>query len=154
VSNQTLPKRSVRSIRALSAIEELERLRLAARGAGEAAFDWTIGEDRIDWDGALDILTIHGDPVRMGRGAGFREWMSAAGRERIDAILAETNFDNRFFEIEFEAPSALGPAWLEVRGVRIPGAGGKAERLAGFLRVVTERKRSHKDLPIWPPGMS
>jgi len=146
VPNQTLPKRSVRSIRALSAVEELERFRLAARGAGEAAFDWTVGEDRIDWDGALDILAIHGDPVRMGHGAGFRDWMSAAGRERIDALLGEANFDNRFFEIEFEAPSALGAAWLEVRGVRIPGPGGKAERLAGFLRVVTERKRESQRL--------
>ncbi|HEX3664155.1 MAG TPA: bifunctional diguanylate cyclase/phosphodiesterase [Rhizomicrobium sp.] len=144
--NQLLPKRSVRGIRALSAIEELERLRLAARGAGEAAFDWMIAEDRIDWDGAVDILAAHGDPGRMGSGAGFREWMGAPARERIDALLSETNFDNRFFDLEFEAPSALGPAWMELRGVRIPGVGGKAERVAGFLRAVTERKRESQRL--------
>ncbi len=144
--NQTLPKRSIRGIRTLSAIEELERLRLAARGAGEAAFDWTIGEDRIDWDGALDILALHGDPSRMGQGAGFREWLGGAGRERIDMLVREADFENRFFEIEFEAPTALGPAWLELRGVRIPGPGGTAERIAGFLRVITERKRESQRL--------
>ena len=146
MSNQTLPKRSVRGIRALSTIEELERLRLAARGAGEAAFDWTIGDDRIDWDGALDILAVHGDPSRMGYGGGFREWIGAAGRDRLDTLVRETNFENRFFEIEFEAPTALGPAWLELRGVRIPGPGGDAERIAGFLRVITERKRESQRL--------
>jgi diguanylate cyclase (GGDEF)-like protein len=146
VPNQTLPRRSVRGIRALSAIEELERIRLAARGAGEAAFDWTVAEDHIDWDGALDVLAVHGDPTRMNHSAGLREWMGPAGRERIDALLRETNFDTRFFEIEFEAPSALGPAWLEIRGVRIPGQNGKAERIAGFLRVITERKRESQRL--------
>ncbi len=144
--NQTLPRRSVEGLRALSAIEDLERLRLAARGAGEAAFDWTIAEDRIDWDGALDVLSLHGDPARMAQGSALRSWMGPAGCERIDAILRQTSLEDIFFEIEFQAPSAMGAAWLELRGVRIPAAAGKPERIAGILRVITERKRETQRL--------
>jgi diguanylate cyclase (GGDEF)-like protein len=146
VANRTLPKRSVDGVRALTAIEDLERLRLAARGAGEAAFDWTIAADRIDWDGALDVLSLHGDPAGMSRGTALREWMGPAGRQRIEAILREPNLDDGFFEIEFEVPSAMGVAWLEIRGVRVPAPNGEAERIAGFLRVVTERKRESQRL--------
>src|ERR1700683_4020261 len=93
VANQMLPRRSVEGIRALSAIGDLERLRMGARGAGDAAFDWTIADDRIDWDGALDVLSTYCDPVRMGRGASLKEWMGAAGRARIDTILRQVSFD-------------------------------------------------------------
>lgn len=146
MANQMLPRKSVEGIRALSAIGDLERLRMAARGAGDAAFDWTIADDRIDWDGALDVLSTYCDPVRMGRGASLKEWMGAAGRARIDTILRQISFDDDFFEIEFETASAMGTAWLEIRGVRIADASGQAERLAGFLRVVTERKREAQRL--------
>jgi diguanylate cyclase (GGDEF)-like protein len=146
VPNQTYPKRSVEGIRALTAIEDVERLRLAARGAGDAAFDWTIADDHVDWDGALDVLSLHGDPARMATGAGLRTWMGLAGRDRIDIILRQTTPEDSFFELEFEVSSAMGAAWLEMRGVRISGLHGKAERLAGFLRIITERKREAQRL--------
>jgi diguanylate cyclase (GGDEF)-like protein len=146
VAHQTLPRRSVEGIRALTAIEDLERLRLAARGAGEAAFDWTIADDRIDWDGAIDVLSLHSEPARMSRGSELRAWMSHAGRERIDAILRQPSLEDSYFEIEFEVASAMGGVWLELRGVRIAGPAGQAERVAGVLRVVTERKREAQRL--------
>src|SRR5206468_8749679 len=45
------------------------------------------------------------------------------------------------FGFEFEAASALGAEWFEMRGVRFSGADGRPERLVGLLRVVTERVR-------------
>jgi hypothetical protein len=56
VLRQTLPKKPVDGMRALAAAQDVERLRLAMTGAGEAAFDWTIGDDRIVWDGATETL--------------------------------------------------------------------------------------------------
>lgn len=146
LAHQSVPRRSVEGIRALTAIEDVERLRLAARGAGDAAFDWTIADDHIDWDGALDVLSLHGDPARMATGAGLRAWMGPVGRDRIESILRQTTSEDSFFEFEFEVSSAMGTAWLEMRGVRISGPRGKAERLAGFLRVITERKREAQRL--------
>lgn len=143
---QLLRRDSVEPVRALSAIGELERFRLATRGAGDAAFDWTISDDQIEWDGAVDVLALHGRPARMGSGATLLAWMNDGGRERIQALLNESDRHNSFFEIEFEAPTSMGSAWLEMRGVRIPGSDGRTERLAGFLRIVTERKREAQRL--------
>jgi diguanylate cyclase (GGDEF)-like protein len=143
---QTLPRKSHEGIRALTAIDDLKRLRLAACGAGDAAFDWTISDDRIAWDGSLDVLTLHGDPARMGHGAELMAWIGEAGGERLDAVIRQNSSEDIYFEIEFEASSALGSAWLELRGVRIPDAGGQAERVAGMLRVTTEKKREAQRL--------
>lgn len=146
MSKQPLRRDSVGPVRALSVVEELERLRLAARGAGDAVFDWTIHDDRIEWDGAVDVPALHGHRGQMASGQKLLSWMDATGRERVNAVLRHDTRSHSFFEIEFEAPTAMGSAWLEMRGVRIPGEGGRTERIAGFLRIVTERKRETQRL--------
>src|ERR1700733_10568666 len=136
-----LHKKPAERVAALAALEGTERLRLAVPGAGAAIFDWTVADDRIAWDGALDVLTLHTDPDRLRHGATLRAWMSRAGREHLDAVITEIAYKERLFEFEFEAASAMGAVWFEMRGVRVPGAGGNAERLAGTVHVVTERRR-------------
>ncbi len=144
--SQTLPKKPVDGIRALAAVEDLERLRLAMAGAGAAVFDWTLSDDRISWDGATDILSVHTDPDKLRRGEAFRSWMSSAGREKLQTILRENVTKDSVFEVEFETSSAMGSVWFEMCGVRIPGAEGRAERLTGMLRIATERKREAQRL--------
>jgi diguanylate cyclase (GGDEF)-like protein len=141
-----LPKRPVDSLRALTASEDAERLRLATRGAGEATFDWSIADDCIIWDGALDVLALHCEPGRLQRGESFCNWISQSGRDQIEEILGRPNLDDSYFEIEFDASAAMGPVWFEMRGVRTPGPAGNSERLTGTLRVITERKRDAQRL--------
>ena len=143
---QTLPKKPVDGMRALAAAQDVERLRLAMAGAGEAAFDWTLADDHIQWDGATNMLASHTDPDRLARGEALRAWMSANGRDRLGAMLRENTTKDSTFEIEFEAASAMGNVWFEMSGVRISGAEGRAERLTGILRVITERKREAQRL--------
>jgi diguanylate cyclase (GGDEF)-like protein len=146
VLRQTLPKKPVDGMRALAAAQDVERLRLAMTGAGEAAFDWTLADDRVVWDGATDTLASHTDPDKLARGDAFRAWMSANGRDKLGAMMRENSTKDSTFEIEFEAASAMGNVWFEMSGVRISGAEGRAERLTGILRVVTERKREAQRL--------
>lgn len=141
VVSQTLLKKPVDGIRALASEHDVERLRLAVAGANEIAFDWTIGDDRIAFDGGIELLALHADVDRLQRGEHFRGWMSAAGREQLNRVLKDHSRDDTTFECEFEAASALGAVWFEMRGVRIPAPDGRAERLAGILRIVTEHKR-------------
>ncbi len=146
LSQTMLPKKPVDGMRALAAAQDVDRLRLAITAAREIAFDWSIEDDRIAWDGDQDILTLHAKPNRLYRGEGFRHWMSPAGRARLTAVLDEMTPHDTTFDIEFEASSAMGPVALEMRGVRIAGADGSTERLSGILRVVTEMKREAQRL--------
>jgi diguanylate cyclase (GGDEF)-like protein len=133
-------------VAALAARDDIERLKLALASAGEVAFDWAMADDAIEWDGALDILAIHSDPDRLQLGAALRAWMGRTGREELDAVIREIAFKERLFEIEFEAASAMGTVWFEMRGVRLPSFSGTAERLCGTLHIVTERKREMRRL--------
>jgi diguanylate cyclase (GGDEF)-like protein len=146
VLSGSLHRKPAERIAALAAQEDIERLRLAVTGAGMASFDWTLADDRIGWDGALDILSLHTDPDRLAHGATVRAWMSRAGREHLESIVSETACKERLFEFEFEAASAMGAVWFEMRGVRLPDSIGNAERLSGTLHIVTERKREAQRL--------
>ncbi|MBI3675633.1 MAG: bifunctional diguanylate cyclase/phosphodiesterase [Proteobacteria bacterium] len=138
--SQALQAKPVDGIRALVAAQESERLRLALAGANLATFDWTIPDDRISWDGSTDTLSAHIDPDRLKRGERFKTWMSGAGREQLSRILEDCVLKDSAFAIEFEAASPMGTVWFEMCGVRMPGPDGRAERLAGVLHPVTEKK--------------
>jgi diguanylate cyclase (GGDEF)-like protein len=140
VQGQTLPKKPSESIRTLAAAHEAERLRLAVAGARQAVFDWTMADDRITWDGATEVLESHADIDRLKRGEFLRQWMGDAGRRHLALVLADASPQETSFEIEFEGASAMGSAWFEMCGIRLPGIHGRAERLSGMLRLVTEKK--------------
>ncbi len=136
-----LQKMPAKGMRAPAFERDIERLRRAVTGANEIAFDWTLSDDRIVWDGGIDILSLHADVDRLQHGKEFRAWLSPDGRDEIDCIVRQQALEDTTFEFEFETVSALGADWFEMRGVRIPGPDGRAERLAGILRVVTEQRR-------------
>lgn len=141
VLSETLPKKPSDGLRALAASQDAERLRLAVAGAGEAAFDWTMSDDRILWEGASEIFTGHIDPERLTRGAVFRGWMDPASQQKLATVIAHVAPNDCPFELEFEAGSAMGTAWFELRGVRVAGVDGKAERITGLLKCTTETRR-------------
>jgi diguanylate cyclase (GGDEF)-like protein len=140
VQGQTLPKKPSESIRTLAAAHDAERLRLAAAGAREAVFDWTMADDRITWDGAVDLFDGHANIDRLKRGDALRQWMGDAGRRQLAMVLADASPQESSFEIEFEGASAMGSAWFEMRGIRLPGISGHAERLSGMVRQITDKK--------------
>ncbi len=144
--NQTLAKQPADSLRKLTAVHRMERLHLALSGAREAAFDWTVADDRIAWEAGQDVLALHNDPDRLALGDFFRAWMSEAGRDRLREVMDDESSMDSAFSFEFEAASAMGSEWFEMRGVRIAGAGGQTERLVGLLRIVTERVRDAQRL--------
>jgi diguanylate cyclase (GGDEF)-like protein len=140
VQGQTLPKKPSESIRSLAAAQDAERLRLAVAGAREAVFDWTMSDDRITWDGATDLFEGHANIDRLSRGDALRQWMGESGRKNLALILADAAPGETSFEIEFEGASAMGSVWFEMRGIRLPGFHGRAERLSGTIRLVTDKK--------------
>jgi len=59
--SQPLQKKPVKGLDALSGSERAELLRYSMLAAGVASFDWTLSDDRINWDGAIDLLPYHHD---------------------------------------------------------------------------------------------
>jgi diguanylate cyclase (GGDEF)-like protein len=138
--------RPAATVRSLSQRHDAERLRLALAGARAATFDWTIADDHIVWDGATDILSMHPDSDRLQSGETFRAWMNPEGRQKLASIIETTSIGDNTFDIEFEAASAMGSVWFMMRGVRVADVGGRAERLTGSMRVITEDKRTMQRL--------
>ncbi len=146
VVSETAQRKSVDGIKPLVDRQELERLRLAIAAAGVATFDWTIADDNIAWDGAIDIMPHHRDSERLARGIEFLNWISPEGRSKLSAIVASRSTEDTGFEIEAEAAAALGSVWLLVIGTRLPGPGGATERVTGMIRLATERIREKQRL--------
>ncbi len=123
---------------------DAERLRLALMGARAAAFDWTLADDQIHWDGAS--WAIHGEIERFAAGSDFCSWLPAQARARLLNALDETHPEEATFRLEFETASASSCHWFELCGVRIPGPEGRAERVTGMLREITEQKSTFNRL--------
>jgi diguanylate cyclase (GGDEF)-like protein len=125
---------------ALGETNAAERLRLALIGAKTAAFYWSIAEDRIQWDGSEAALGDHSPLAALETGQAFRAWLGPAARSRLLAIINEPSPAEPAFTLEFEALAKVSKVWFEVSGVRIPGPDGRAERIAGVVREITEQK--------------
>ena len=146
VVSQPLQKKPADGLDAISASSEAERMRFALLGSGVAGFDWTIGDDVIVWDGALDIIPYHADAVRLARGASFHGWLSPESRGRLSQLIETRNPQSAQFEIALEASSAMGSIWLTMVGLRSARADGRSERLTGLIRVSTETQREMQRL--------
>src|SRR6185295_6881475 len=146
VVSQTLQQQSADGLDALSASERAERLRFSMLGSGVASFDWTIADDRIGWDGAIDLLPYHHDAQRLPRGASFLAWLNPDSRTRLVAMIEMRSVQQGNFEMALEASSAMGSIGLTVLGIRQPRADGRTERLSGLMRVTTETQREMQRL--------
>ncbi|HEX4533834.1 MAG TPA: EAL domain-containing protein, partial [Rhizomicrobium sp.] len=141
VQNQMLQKKHAEGMHALAQQHDVERLRLALAGARRAVFDWTLSDDRIVWESASEIFSLHPNRARLECGEGLRAWIGTEGRARLADVVGSRSSQDTLFELEFEVASAMGAGWLEMRGLRMPTMDGAAERLIGSIEIVTEKRR-------------
>ena len=144
--SQPLQKKPADGLGALSGSERAELLRYAMLGAGVASFDWTISDDRVGWDGAIDILPYHRDAKRLTRGASFLGWLNPESRARLVSLIESRSAQQSGFELSLEASAAMGSLWVTIVGVRHARADGRTERLSGLARVTTEQQREMQRL--------
>ena len=122
----------------LSRLDEELRLRLAAKAAGAAAFDWDVAGGTIAWDGATDILPMHLDTASA---RNFLDAIAPERRDELQAVLDSRDTAQKFFVIDIEIASAMGAVIFTMAGTRMPGADGVTERLIGLMRDTTERSQ-------------
>ena len=133
------------SVAEVGALDEGLRVRLAAQGAGIVCFDWEMGSDQIRFDGALDILPFRLDGHSK-RGQAFLDMLTADKREELAAIIEGHGSQPTRFEIDLIVASAMGAVGITLLGTRMPGAGGRSERLVGMMRDTTEPQRERQRL--------
>ena len=143
---QQLLNKPFRDLDALDSSQRVEKLRYAMLGAGAASFDWTMTDDRILWDGAIDILPYHHDEKRLSLGASLLAWFNPESRAQLMALIETRATVQSNFEISLEASSAMGSLWIKMSGLRLAGADGRTERLCGLMRVTTEKQREMQRL--------
>jgi diguanylate cyclase (GGDEF)-like protein len=140
VVEQSLQKKPGESLASLRAVAEAERLQLAVSSAVIAAFNWTIADDRIVWDGALEILPAQIVQRDRSQGRTLLASMNSKLRQRFTALIDSRSPENVHFDIDVEMASALGTVWYVFLGTRVPDMDGRTERLTGVVREITERK--------------
>src|SRR5262249_28965489 len=116
---------------ALAEAREAQRLRLALLGAREAAFDWTLIDDRIEWLGDAPFPPGVFDLAQLRIGEEFRTWLSPAARAELATHLSSRVPDDPTFAIEFESYATRPSEWYELRAVRTAGDNGRADRITG-----------------------
>ncbi|HVT24906.1 MAG TPA: bifunctional diguanylate cyclase/phosphodiesterase [Rhizomicrobium sp.] len=139
--NQTADK-----VSSLRAFDDAERVRLALASAGVLSFSWTLADDRILWDGPVEILPDQYGADSIAKGKTLLASIGAESRAKLAAVVATRSRAPTQFQIEVEIASALGSVWFSMLGARIPDASGATERLTGLMREMTERRREQQRL--------
>src|ERR1051325_3664316 len=104
--SQPLQKKPVKGLDALSGSERAELLRYSMLAAGVASFDWTLSDDRINWDGAIDLLPYHHDETRLARGSSFLGWLNPESRARLSALIETRSAQHSNFELALAASAS------------------------------------------------
>ncbi|HMI96358.1 MAG TPA: bifunctional diguanylate cyclase/phosphodiesterase [Micropepsaceae bacterium] len=129
-------------LEALGEGADAQRLRLALMGAKASAFDWTLADDRIRWDGGPAALRHHPDLERLTSGVALQTWLGPHARGRLLGLVDEVSPADPSFTMEFEASTNASREWFEISGVRTPGTEGRAERVTGVVREITQQKQA------------
>ena len=123
-----LQKKPAESVAPLRVAQDAKRLQLAVTGAGIVAFNWTVADDVIVWDGARDILPHQIVSGKTNHGKTLLGLMSSEGRNKLSALFENRARETVSFEIDIELATAIGSVWFVMLGVRIPDADGATER--------------------------
>jgi len=120
--------------------EEIATLKTAVIAASAAVFEWTLADDSIIWEGALDILPGPSIPGYLDSGRALLELLSPQSRNKLTGILEGEATGGDSFKLEIEMASALGSLWYNLSAMRIPGSNGVGGHITGLLSEITEQR--------------
>ncbi|MEM7496893.1 MAG: ATP-binding protein [Pseudomonadota bacterium] len=127
--------------------ESEERYQLAIDGSWEGVWDWRIEDDTTIWtDRNRELLgyTREAFPDRM---ASWRDRIHAEDLPGVEAALHRHLEDGERFERRYRIRAADGSwHWWESRGTALRDAGGRAVRMLGINRDVTDEVARAEEL--------
>ncbi|MDH3231948.1 MAG: EAL domain-containing protein [Alphaproteobacteria bacterium] len=126
---------------------ELELLRNALAGSGDLAYDWDLTTDTISWSGRVTDVFGLSSATRINAGPHFHRLINPE-----DMLVRRRAFSEHIasgipFDCEYRIRGDGGEmVWVHERGAASLSTVGEPERLAGTLRVITERKANETRL--------
>jgi diguanylate cyclase (GGDEF)-like protein/PAS domain S-box-containing protein len=120
---------------------ELELLRAALAGAGDLAYSWDLASDRLTWSGRLNEIFGLTTAAEIDSGGALDRLIDGDDRRARRRLLDEHIAEGKPFDCEYRVATDGGDTvWVHERGTAVLGADGKAQRIAGTLRIITARK--------------
>jgi len=128
-------------------LELLTRNEALVQASAEIIYDWRPPIDELKWEG--DCRRILGyTPAEMG--ADTASWTSRVHPDDLDRVLREVEDctrERRPYDLEYRfRRSDDSYTWMHDRGMPLVNSEGRLERMVGFFRDISERKRSEKEL--------
>jgi len=126
---------------------ELELLRNALKGSGDLAYDWDLTTDMISWSGRVTEVFGLGSATHVNAGPQFHRLIHPE-----DLLIRRRAFSEHVasgvpFDCEYRIRGDGGEmVWVHERGAASLSPVGEPERLAGTLRLITERKANEARL--------
>ncbi|HUT49084.1 MAG TPA: EAL domain-containing protein [Alphaproteobacteria bacterium] len=126
---------------------ELELLRNALAGSGDLAYDWDLTTDTISWSGRVTHVFGISSATQINAGPHFHRLINPE-----DLLIRRRAFSEHVasgipFDCEYRIRGDGGEmVWVHERGAASLSTVGEPERLAGTLRVITERKTNETRL--------
>ena len=130
--------------RALSALAESEeRFNLAISGSDDGIWDWTISSNTLFWSPRFkEILGYSDDEIDMS----LDKWSSLVhpdSREATRAALRDHLREDLPYDIEYRILHKSGEyIWLRSRGKAVRDENGRALRMAGSIKDITDQKKA------------
>ena len=132
-----------RAEQALRASEE--RYALALRGANEGLWDWDLDSGDIYFSARYKQMLGYEEHELPNDYEGWRERLHPDEREWALGRLIDHLKGKAVFDIEHRLRHRDGTwRWVRARGVSVPGADGRAARMAGSFTDITEEKEAEQ----------
>ena len=136
-----------RQLSTLAEAREAQRLRLAFLGAREAAFDWMLSDDRIEWLVEGTLPPGPADLARIRHRRGIPHLAVAGGARRTGHAHVASPCPTIRPSPSNSKATPRGPAnGSSCAPCARPAQSGRAERVTGVLKLITPQKRMLKRL--------
>lgn len=124
------------------------RYRVVAEQTGHLVYDYDLASGRIDWAGPIAQVTGY-NPDEFARDdiRGWEERIHPEDRHRTLQALRKARAMLRKYQIEYRFRRANGGyAYMEEEGVFMADPAGRAHRMLGTMKDISERKRAEQAL--------
>ena len=121
--------------------EAVERLDLAVGGSGDGLWDWKIPENEVWWSPRFKELVGFRQQEQAGGVHGLESQLHPEDRERVQSALSDHLARQEPYDVEFRLRIGSGEyIWVSDRGQVMWDESGKAVRMSGSLRDITDVK--------------